>query len=136
MSDLDEKLQEALKTVIKDGRYVSHKEFLIPIAEYFDPEHAQSPMQARLDNAVAQIKQSFIDAGWLDTTQLGGIKSTTICRPEGNIEFMTGQEWYDRFRSEVSKQPQFQNVVDNSDTQFGGVHPILAAAKKAAGINE
>lgn len=32
------------------------------------------------------IKQAFIDAGWLDTTQLGGIKSTTICRPEGNIE--------------------------------------------------
>jgi hypothetical protein len=46
------------------------------------------------DTKMEQTKQAFIDEGWLDTKQLGGLKSTNIATPSGErVDFMIEAEW-------------------------------------------
>jgi hypothetical protein len=113
MSDLDKKLEE----IVASGQ---------PIAR------ASAEM-------VLEIKQAFIDAGWVPTveitsnTTLDAAESKTIteafnetrchCGKDGHAlnsvncpvhggEIMTGQEWYDRFINELP-----QDVVIDYDSQ-------------------
>lgn len=124
MGDLDEKLLE----VIEDNQYIDG-EFL----KYASEEAKQE--------AVARIRQAFVDAGWLHIPNLktgdfitvnGG---TVILNGDGTMTRvirLTGQEWYDRFEKKLrgiilpySEQPHDALMAFNLCEE---------AAKKAAGI--
>lgn len=67
---LDEKIAEAIETVIKDGQFVSAREFLISITEHYEPKPYSSPMGVRVTKAIEQIKSAFKEAGWIDSTEM------------------------------------------------------------------
>jgi hypothetical protein len=124
MSDvLDEKLDRALDKLIEGGQFVGSKEFLIYITERFDPEHDKSPMQARKRLAHAAIRQAFIDAGWVHVSASQETQAAIAYTMLGN-RVMTGQEWYDRFDDEVTKEvllPPWK---------------VFEAARRAAGLSK
>lgn len=141
--DLDERLQQAVKTVIESGRFTSQREFLIAINEHFDPEHAENPMQARVDRAVEPIKQAFIDAGWRQIGVTGNVVERSVNRHEyvganggKNIPLMTGQEWLDKTLKAAfalqAERDYFRSQEDfrASTITMGELEDLL---KKAAG---
>lgn len=77
------------------------------------------------EEAIAEIKQAFIDDGWLREINLS-LPAVTPYVPEPR---MTGQEWYDRFEAEISlvEYTRLQGEVTAKRI-------ALESAKKAAGI--
>lgn len=70
MSSLDDKLMDALKTIIRDGRYTGINQFLVYINEPIGSHNRKDgPMNERLKQAAEDIKQSFVDDGWIKITQ-------------------------------------------------------------------
>lgn len=76
--------------------------------------------EEHIDKMVAQIKQAFADEGYIDSKNLEHLFS--VARATG---LMTGQEFYDRFRSEVAKELNEHAMP----TGF-----VMRAAKKASGL--
>jgi hypothetical protein len=134
MSDLDEKLTD-IYMEIAEGFYF----------EGSDPETEHTEYAPE---TVEKIKQAFIDDGWINTKQLGGIRSTNVALPDGSrVDFMTGQEWYDRFAKELpdNNTDCAVDYVDGNDAcdpvdhatrngRFFMRQESLEAAKKAAGL--
>lgn len=156
MSSLDEKLLDIVREhvlVLADQRSgeLTDEEFL-EVANEVTPAY------------IEQIKQAFIDAGWVDVKKpiTGDIHGVGIYKvseklftingvdelvahdgtkvkfdPEQPV-MMTGQEWYDRFEKEVN------NIGDN--TEISTAHGAdglptakqlsLEVAKKASGLTE
>lgn len=94
---------------------------------------------------IEEIKQAFIDAGWIDMRKLQKNWSEAEellqgARPDDEAELMTGQEWYDRFEKEhkrLLKEKLEQRLAKEGRSVIGDfVMKDLAdqAAKKAAGI--
>lgn len=120
MSDLDKKLEENLE---------SYAECYHPEHEYNDSYCNENLSQTK--ELVKQIKQAFIDDGWLDITQFGGIKSMNIATPSGRrIDFMIGQEWYDRLKECLGKP----TIVEYGDKVYYA-DSVNVAAKKASGLS-
>lgn len=83
-------------------------------------EETYLKVKARIfDEAIAQIKQAFTDAGYLPLTP-------EDIRAKANEKYMTGQEWYDRFKDNL---PAAIPLDPNEQVEWA-----LEAAKKAAGI--
>lgn len=124
MSDLDKKLDEVLD-YMGSSYYPGH--------EY--PDNYEPQNEELRKEAISKIIQAFNNDGWLDTKQLGGLKSVNIATPTGErVDFMTGQEWYDKFEKEFDR-----NIVYNHDPklQDAFVRALSYAqewAKKASGI--
>lgn len=77
------------------------------------------------DSYREQIKQCFIDAGWLRTVDV----STPAQKPYTPEPRMTGAEWYERFKEELG-EPSLTN-----EGYYAVLHQsALDAAKKASGI--
>lgn len=109
MSDLDEKLKDIVIGVINDGM-ISGRDFI---------------QRGGISSTVADIKQAFTDAGyvqvplevqdtWRDYNRMAG--------------YMTGQDWYDRFKDTV-------NTVETANPTFTEEY-YLKLAKRAAGIDK
>lgn len=84
------------------------------------------------DHALAQIKQAFVEEGYIDFKKEYQVKG-----------FMTGQEWYDRFEKELGAMVDYYrenlwNSVEPSPAQKilyeQQNYKILQAARKAAGL--
>lgn len=76
---------------------------------------------ASMDEKINEIKQAFIDEGWLDSKQIGYPEAARKA-----VGLMTGQEWYDKWSAEFMEMA-------------GRLYPqtqleLHAIAKKAAGI--
>lgn len=123
MSDLDKKLEETVTLSIAKYAYADNDNFV--------------PVKDICDDAINEIKQAFIDEGWkhdgfsqaveyMYKKREEGVKPTWL--RIGGVEFMTGQEWYDKFYKEAKLQ--FPHLDDSKFTSYG----ILDAAKKAASI--
>lgn len=86
--------------------------------------------QPQLKNAIAQIKQAFADAGWLNTNQTNAMM--TLAAQFSNR--MTGQEWYERFEKEM----HFHIAAKDLDRGYEVLDrmAILKAARRAAGIED
>lgn len=130
MSDLDDKLNDSITVSLSIRKATtSQTEMDAPNGtQWFRPNGGELWF---FEFDKEAVKQAFKDSGWLDTNQLGGIRSTTVYGKPG-VEFMIGQEWYDRFESEIS------NI--KSEGMVGRGHiwytddEILDAARKAAGL--
>lgn len=145
MSDLDEKLREAIKTVIEPGYFTSQREFLVQITERFVPDHNKSPMQVRIDKAGERIRQAFIDAGWLSPEvneavakylEAGGSQDFVVMSRtdwERNAKLagvMTGLEWFENFVHALLED----GTYEDGDTR--DLNQVMDAARKAAGMRE
>lgn len=125
-SDLDKKLKEILYVVSafsSDHGHPANEGKLLPAAQ-------------NVEEALVQIKQAFVDAGYVDaskmlqvadllTQQAGILKDMAHANlpPIYGTGLMTGQEWYDRFK---------QEFVADKGVSYNG--DLLAVARRAAGI--
>lgn len=82
------------------------------------------------DEAIAQILTAIKDAGYISPTQ-NAPKNVPDwwSKGVGKQEFMTGQEWYDRFSNE------FRGFRANTIVSLN-ISEVIEAAKRAAGIEE
>lgn len=117
MSELDEKLEEIID---------SHYYFCEDEGEVHFYPHAHSKFRE-------QIKQAFVDDGWMKLDQLEKDMTKAIedlgdnIRKEHNC--MTGQEWYDRFSQEHHRLLCIPETVYINSL-------ATVAAKRAAGIDK
>jgi len=139
MNDLDEKLNEILEVVSalsSDHGYYPHEGKTVPAAQ-------------NIDEALAQIKQAFKEAGYIlpGETLYAMPKGKDLARELAGLEqivddgvetmelappMMTGQEWCDRFQTTLYNTPGFYPAdVGSVDWDSGDV---IKAAKKAAGL--
>lgn len=108
MNELDKKLDEVLQGWVIGGDSVYN----------YPPTKNQ---------ALAAIKQAFIDDGWLRSIDIS-LPTGTPYVPEPR---MTGQEWYDRFLNEMVAIP----LEDFSGSYVDVGQRLREAAKKAAGLD-
>lgn len=96
----------------------------------YDPGGRPEPVTVTLsDDVIAEIKQAFAEAGYLEspiTPDTKSIYAPTITNEHRT--FMTGQEWYNRFEKEYDAIDPDWEVPIPSET--------LAAAKRAAGLTD
>lgn len=98
------------------------------------------------DDMVAQVKQSFADAGYIQIPTAEKDKAGFIhINPEGI--YMTGTYWYERFEKELYKPPKQELPRHDDDDgeshdrffRTGGenfmYNQAVEAAKRAAGIS-
>lgn len=123
LTELDKKLFEIVKHAADEDGYV---EYEIAVRE------------------VARIKQAFIDDGWSVPDEYHGhsegfeaarqkVSDWELQRLRGyekavedmRANYMTGQEWYDRFEKEISTY----------SWEFDELHSILVAAREVAGLS-
>lgn len=82
---------------------------------------------------IEQIKQAFIDAGYVQIPQVEMERDPTNNRPTfytvNGKEVMTGQEWYDRFVKIANGDEKHSDLTGWSEWDT-----IEIVAKKAAGI--
>jgi hypothetical protein len=119
MSDLDDKLREILQS--------------LPSSETGDSSDDEWK--------IAQIHQAYKDAGWTEDLYRKHFNDAYISGIKESANFMTGQEFYDRFKAEVV--PDFEKFILEPDTTgyvkegFKKLHEAyLEAARRAAGISE
>ena len=118
MSDLDKKLLAILETIAVDVG-----------------EHITLPDLIDVEN----IKQAFIDAGFIEVPQsLKDTGETLIIMTQNQRRdvlnqsgYMTGQEWYDRFIAEFDKSVVSEHLLCGRVVCADHANE---AAKKAAGI--
>lgn len=79
------------------------------------------------NDIVADIKQAFADANYIQAPQTGTY--VPIVEVAGS-NLMTGQEFYDRFREEITK------VASHPDTVTWPKDMVMLAAKRAAGLEK
>ncbi len=94
--------------------------------------------------AIAQIKQAFLDAGWMQSFSFNG---NPIREPQDvwnllhgeDYRKMTGQEWFDRFKKLTSVMneivqlsPELHKSYKKTQQQIQDIY--LEAAKNASGI--
>lgn len=109
-------------------------EKLREIAERIRDGGMNSGWNYDVDEAMEEIKQAFIDAGWVVgriATEVNGslyiVNGVDPIRRYDGATLLTGQEWYNRFEAEVDAMSMEPPIVDGA---------YLEAAKKAAGIKE
>lgn len=109
MSNLDDKLREILTGCVNRAY------------DDMDSKSWHDPYS----EPIAQIKQAFTDEGYKQytihtkITTLNGVVTT-----QHGQAIMTGQEWYDRFKKELTNiKPPDEYVGD-----------VVAAAKRASGV--
>ena len=106
MSNLDDKLREILE---KPGKSLA----------------------GATDQTIVQIKQAFADEGYLQHNEFGIVQTYT--HKATNV--MTGQEWYDTFVKELSKDPAKAKNSENGSFYFMfSERDVLEAARKASGL--
>lgn len=82
------------------------------------------------NNILAQIKQAFMQEGWEPKISTKWALKAFEKNQREMYGMMTGQEWYDRFKTEIEslKSP------DLDDWHFTHLE-VLAVAKKASGLS-
>lgn len=100
------------------------KEILSTFAAYMPGDASINTFRKEEDKYapkfIAQIKQAFADEGYENTT----FKTTELFKGH-SPEYMTGQEWYDRFEKELRNHHSVKTLLDEN---------YLKLAKKAAGL--
>lgn len=103
----------------------------------------------RTDEAIADIKQAFREAGYKQgLTYEDAVSAATTLKFVKEQNLMTGQEFYDRFKAELIqkptdfKYPEILNQaeamgIDITDKKYEIMeYQILSAARRAAGVSE
>lgn len=76
--------------------------------------------------AMEDILEAVKEEGYVNLSDRGGLVSATIVDSRGKTEYMTNQEWYDKFINELDKQlPQ----------RFPEYFDAIEAARRASGID-
>lgn len=109
MSDLDNKLALIIEDII----------------EYSADD---GPLKVGQLTFAEQIKQAFADAGYEKLHEKGAYDTMNEAVANMQKDWMTGQEWYDRFEKEFSKL-----TTENYMTAIYP-HEALKAAQKASGL--
>lgn len=136
-NDIDERLKAALETIIKDGEFISHNQFLVHITEHFDPAFAENPIRARIDDAVEQIKAVLKEAGYIP--HLSAYHDAYLGAIKKEAGLMTGQEWLSKMLKAVHA---FQTGRDyfRSDEKFRAstitMAELEALLKQVAGLEK
>jgi len=110
MSDLDQKLREIGLYDVSDSRYTELG------------EHPET---------IARIKQAFADEGYVIIPRFKRVhmETLTVKSVDGEeVNFMTGQEWHDRFEKELEK------ISSLGDISPSNLDYIKQAAKKASNL--
>lgn len=114
MSDLDERLREILGTYYPE------------LSTYGDFEASGISD----DDAIAQIKQAFADEDYVKNGVVTDWWADKYAKYRG---YMTGQEWYERFKKELPNT-KLAGILPGVETTYR-YNTILLAARRAAGIN-
>lgn len=131
MDELDKKLKEAV-AAHRDSSY-SPRPF-VSDAKQWEIVYNQN-IQDGLTSSVSQIKQAFIDAGWLSPERVDEIG-------EKQLDFghrwgmMTGQEWYARFEKELEKSNPHKGTFPEQYAWETTRTYMLPIAQKASGITQ
>jgi hypothetical protein len=108
------------------------RDFLNEVCESFYWEGA-NPEKVKRDEFpdwIAELKQAFADAGYMTPQE-----RVDWHKKHFTQDHMTGQEWYDRFKTELQRQgpPTLELRMAYPEEIEANV---LEAAQRAAGINE
>lgn len=120
MSDLDKKLDEIL------DEYHTPSDDMNPSCRSQWGQNTNKDCDCGLQESKVLVKQAFIDAGWHEPLTPEYLRKMA---KRAQSEYMTGQEWYDRFEKELPSHDQLksgQNMIEGT----------LEAAKRAAGIDQ
>lgn len=113
--NLDQKLRDILRPFVPRTAVELHNDTIVEFAERSKKAHLE---------AIEQIKQAFQDAGYS--------KVKTIWH-HPDVPVMTGPEWYERFKEELTRTKVRPNIVGHvAHTNIQDT--VLEAAKRASGL--
>ncbi len=140
---LDEKLREIVVSQFPGKSWEETRNIGVTEEGHLVPQLGSH--SSELDNFIAQVKQAFTNEGYLPHVEAGKhvkvgdkLYITNGTDPLVQVdlaEFMTGQEWYERFKKEVSK-PSIEGTIYQVVHELRDQKQYLEAAKRASGLDE